>query len=176
LRRDGGGKRTLLSELRPKGGSMRPILALSIVVVFAGCASIKSMGSNPVLVKAAARGAAYVAAKEAKLSKEKAQEVISHLKILENALPVVLPPNYVEARNKVKNANLGDIETHLLLVLVDFAEANGSEYLKGKEIPVVTASREVTPEEGKKMAKIEEFRKIMEAVIAGAKEGLELVK
>ncbi len=62
---------------------MRPILALSLVVVFAGCAALQTMMTSSVVIKAAARKATQIGAEAAKLSKEDANKINYNHNIVE---------------------------------------------------------------------------------------------
>ncbi len=158
---------------------MRTRVAVLIVIVMAlaGCATLKNLMKSPGVVKSASRAATYAVAKEADVSKDTAQKIIKHLGIVKEALPVALPPNFDLARTKVQESDLDDVEMLILMSVVDIAEDQGREYLKDKEIPVVTASGEpIDPVDKEKVADIKEFRKIMEAVIDGAREGLAMIK
>ena len=158
---------------------MRTRVAVLIVIVMAlaGCATITKIMTTPGVVKWVSKTATYAAAKQFDISKGTAQNIIKHLGIVKEALPVALPPNFALARTKVQESDLDDIEMLILMTVVDIAEEQGAEYLKDKEIPVFTASGEpVDPVDKEKVADIKEYRKIMVAVIKGAEEGLAMIK
>ena len=104
----------------------------------------------------------HMMAKQARLTKQDASKVISHLDILEATLPLIVPAHFDEARTRLMANTSGD-EQMLLLIVIDLAEKYANHCLRKQGNQV----RKPYPKE---------CRAIVWAVIIGAKEGLVLAR
>lgn len=135
---------------------MKLMAMLLFTPLLAGCSLSSALSpSDPFTVRIVAQSTTYLAARSAKVDRAAATEMIGYLKTIEEVLPSALPPDFSEARMTATRRTTGDTRFFLLKV-IDLTEHYASDYLR---------------EKGDR-ADLLALRAVMEAVIAGAAEGL----